>query len=79
MVYYKKQEFKKSKLEDMTINELKTKLKNDTNFWKHIMIYAAKVRSTNSYWYQRSDELLTMVKQIKKPTIFFTLSAADLQ
>ena len=43
------------------------------------MVYAAKVRSTNSYWYQRSDELLTMVKQIKKPTIFFTLSAADHQ
>ena len=46
---------------------------------RNIMLYTSKIRSTNSYWYQRFDELITMVKQLRKPTIFFTLSAADQQ
>ena len=69
----------KSKLQECTVEELKNKLQNDKNFWKHIMVYSSKIRSTNSYWYQRCDELITMVKQLKKSTIFFTLSAADHQ
>ena len=43
------------------------------------MVYSSKIRSINCYWYQRCDELITMVKQLKKSTIFFTLSAADHQ
>ena len=36
-----------------------------------------KVQGTNPYWYQRLQELLTLIEQKGCPTFFFTFSAAD--
>ena len=35
------------------------------------------MRSSKGYWQKRCNELKSMVRQIEKPTIFFTLSATD--
>ena len=35
------------------------------------------MRSSKGYWQKRSIELKNMVRQLGKPTIFITLSAAD--
>ena len=37
------------------------------------------LRGTRAYWNKCHAELLDMVQQIGSPTIFFTLSAADMQ
>ena len=44
-----------------------------------ISYYAKGIRGSRSYWFARLKELTTMVKQLGAPTIFFTLSSADLQ
>ena len=40
--------------------------------------YNANLRSSSSYWYMRSQELLDMVEELGTPTVFITLSTADL-
>ena len=35
----------KSKLQEFTIEQSKSKLKDDKDLWKHIMVYASKIRS----------------------------------
>ncbi|MCL7044102.1 hypothetical protein MKW94_009965, partial [Papaver nudicaule] len=51
----------------------------DMRFLSRISYYAKQMRGTRAYWYTRLKELIAMVKQLGPPTIFFTLSAADLQ
>lgn len=60
-----------------TVQEIREKLLADKSFVKNIMAYSSKLRSTKSYWYQRCGELLSMVEQLGKPAVFFTLSVAD--
>lgn len=67
----------KPEIANLTIEELRTKIKEDTGFIKQIMTYAANMRSTKQYWFQRTAELICMIKQITQPTVFFTLSSAD--
>lgn len=69
---------KKSQLNNLTEEEVKHKLINEPSFIKSILAYNQNVRSTSNYWYARSRELLNMIETIGPPTIFFTLSAADL-
>lgn len=46
--------------------------------YKSILSYNTNLRSSSSYWYARSRELLDMVEVLGTPTIFMTISAADL-
>ena len=39
--------------------------------------YVSKVQCTNAYWYQRLQELLTLIERKGCPTFFVTFSAAD--
>ena len=40
--------------------------------------WCSKIRGSNSFWFQRRNELEAMINQIGLPTGFLTLSAADL-
>lgn len=51
----------------------------DMRLASRVSYYAKQIRGTRAYWYTRLKELIAMVKQLGPPTIFFTLSAADLQ
>ncbi|KAI3935332.1 hypothetical protein MKW98_027152 [Papaver atlanticum] len=51
----------------------------DSRLLSRISYCAKQIRGTRAYWYTRLKELIAMVKQLGPPTIFFTLSAADLQ
>jgi len=62
----------------MTVSDLKKELNSNPAIIKKIMYYNSNLRGTRSYWYARGQELLAMVKQLGLPTLFFTLSAADL-
>ncbi|XP_055344659.1 uncharacterized protein LOC129592610 [Paramacrobiotus metropolitanus] len=69
---------RKSSLGNVTSEQLREMLNHNPQLIKQIMNYGAKLRGTRSYWFQRSAELADMVRSIGVPTIFFTLSAADL-
>lgn len=69
---------RKSKLQTMSFEELKQKLRTDKGFITNLMSYNQNIRGTSNYWFQRSRELLSMVDTLGAPTLFFTLSAADL-
>lgn len=53
-------------------------IQTNPNGLKQIIAFKKNLRSTRPYWYQRSRELLTMIETIGTPTLFITLSAADL-
>lgn len=61
-----------------TVNELQQRLVNEPSLIKRFMHFGSNTRGSNSYWYQRQTELKAMVNQLGIPTIFLTLSAADL-
>ncbi|XP_026422477.1 uncharacterized protein LOC113318524 [Papaver somniferum] len=52
---------------------------SDIQLLSRVSYYAKQIRGMRAYWYSRLKELIEMVKQLGSPTIFFTLSAADLQ
>ena len=60
------------------VNDLRQIFQQNTNAYKSVLAFNSNVRSTSSYWYFRSRELIDMVKHLGAPTIFITLSAADL-
>ncbi|XP_054257274.1 uncharacterized protein LOC128982231 [Macrosteles quadrilineatus] len=61
-----------------SIKDLKEMMKRDPSIVKKIMFYANKLRGTRPYWRARLGELLDMEAQLGLPTVFLTLSAADL-
>lgn len=63
--------------DDMTVEKLLEKITENPGYLKNIMVYSGNLRSTKPYWSHRCGELLSMVEQLGKPAIFFTLSAAD--
>lgn len=69
---------KESVVSNTTIQQLRTNLATDKDYVNNILAYNQGIRTTNAYWYQRSKELLKMVETVAAPTLFFTLSAADL-
>lgn len=70
---------KNAGLKDVTVETMKKKIAEEPNFIKNMMVYSSTLRSTKPYWNTRTAELLSMVEQLGKPTVFFTLSAADYQ
>ncbi|KAE8737685.1 hypothetical protein FOCC_FOCC016848 [Frankliniella occidentalis] len=69
---------KNSEFQDMDLEKLKEKLRENPALLKKILFYNSSLRGTRSYWYARGQELLAMIEQLGLPTLFFTLSAADL-
>lgn len=69
---------KNSEYQKMKKSDLQTKVDEDPNVMKKMMFYNSNLRGTKSYWYARGQELLAMVRQLGLPTLFFTLSAADM-
>ncbi|KAI3924837.1 hypothetical protein MKW98_031088 [Papaver atlanticum] len=51
----------------------------DSSLACRVAYCAQQMRGCRAYWYSRLKELISMVNQLGPPTIFFTLSAADLQ
>ncbi|KAK3926425.1 Peroxynitrite isomerase THAP4, partial [Frankliniella fusca] len=68
---------KNPEITNMTMNELKKKIKDNPSWLNKIMGQSGKLRGTRAFWYARGRELISMVEQIGLPTVFFTLSAAD--
>ncbi|KAE8738449.1 hypothetical protein FOCC_FOCC016072 [Frankliniella occidentalis] len=69
---------KNSEFQDMDMDQLQEKLQQNPALLKKILFYNSSLRGTRLYWYARGQELLTMIEQLGLPTLFFTLSAADL-
>eukprot|EP01018_Ginkgo_biloba_P021168 Gb_06945 [translate_table: standard] len=63
------------------IEELHTQLETlpDTHLAEKVMKFGTTLRGTRAYWSKCLCELSDMIHQIGCPTIFFTLSAADMQ
>ncbi|XP_057831850.2 uncharacterized protein LOC131042550 [Cryptomeria japonica] len=74
--------FVKRSFQDMTItiNELRQHMENTPH--SHLayktMRFGNKLRGTRSYWAHWHAKLIDMLHQIGSPTIFFTLSVADM-
>lgn len=62
----------------MSADVLKQKLKDNPTLNKKLMFQNANIQGTRPFWFARSRELVAMVEQLNLPTLFFTLSAADL-
>lgn len=64
-------------LKDSKVQDIDQLIK-DPKFADHVMSYTKNARGSAQYWKSKSAELLSMVRFIGPPTIFFTLSAADI-
>lgn len=65
-------------LAKMTVADLKEKIEEDPGFLKKIMFQASNIRGTKAFWNVRGRELRNMIEQLGMPTLFLTLSAADM-
>ncbi|XP_059071599.1 uncharacterized protein LOC131868268 [Cryptomeria japonica] len=74
--------FAKRNLQDIpiTINELCQHMESmsQSNLSDRLMQFGTNLRGTRSYWAKCHAELTDTLHQIDTPTIFFTLSAADM-
>ena len=64
-----------------TVDELREHLQNlpDSRLADRLMRFGNVLRGTRAYWTKCRAELCDLIQQIGCPTIFFTLSAADMQ
>ncbi|KAK3922580.1 3-ketoacyl-CoA thiolase, peroxisomal [Frankliniella fusca] len=69
---------KNDELCNLTVEELVEKIKEDPKVINSVMYHCSGLRSTKAYWKLKAKELIEMIEQIGMPTLFFTLSAADL-
>lgn len=70
---------KNSEIANLSPDALRQALIDSPALYRKVLCYNSNLRSTRSYWYARSKELQDMVQTIGAPTLFFTLSAADIQ
>lgn len=68
-----------SELAGKSADEIRQQLLANPTLYKKILSYCSTVRSSSPYWFARCKELEEMVQQLGAPTLFFTLSAPDLQ
>lgn len=64
----------------ITINELREHMENMpyNNLADRLMRFGTSLRGTWSYWAKSKGELIDLLEQLGTPTIFFTLSAANM-
>lgn len=67
-----------AELQGKTVQQLRRLVRQRPDLVKSIMFYGNKLHGTRQYWGARLSELLDMVEQLGLPTLFMTLSAADL-
>ncbi|XP_052129235.1 uncharacterized protein LOC113212961 [Frankliniella occidentalis] len=65
-------------LQGRTVGELREMVAARPALTREIMFYGNKLHGTRQYWGARLSELLDMVNELGLPTLFVTLSAADL-
>lgn len=70
---------KNSAVANMQPDELRQALAEDQTLYRNVLSYGSSVPSTPSFWFARKNELQSMIENLRTPTIFFTLSAADHQ
>ncbi|KAK3922297.1 ATP-dependent DNA helicase [Frankliniella fusca] len=64
---------------NMTAAQLKQRIEaGERNILKQALYHGNKLKGTRQFWQSRCGELLDMVNQLGVPTLFMTLSAADL-
>ena len=65
----------------ITINELREHMENmpHNNLADRLMRFRKSLRGMRSYWEKNRAELTDLLDQLGTPTIFFTLSVADMQ
>ena len=65
----------------ITINELHEHMDNIpcNNIADRLMQFETSLRGTRSYWEKCKEKLIDLLDQLGTPTIFFTLSADDMQ
>lgn len=69
-----------AKKSDFTGNmqQLAAEVSRNPSLLKRLLSWGSNIRGTNAYWFQRRQELEAMVNQLGIPTLFLTLSSADL-
>ncbi|KAK3922134.1 ATP-dependent DNA helicase [Frankliniella fusca] len=65
-------------LKNITVCQLNNMLKDDPSLMNRIFYQSSNIRGTKPYWKTRTGELMDMVEELGLPTIFLTLSCADL-
>ncbi|KAK3908156.1 LOW QUALITY PROTEIN: V-type proton ATPase subunit C [Frankliniella fusca] len=65
-------------LKHVTVSNLKEMLKKDPSLMNKIIYQSSNIRGTKPFWSKRTGELVDMVEQLGLPTLFLTLSSADL-
>ena len=74
--------FAKRNIQDLpiTIDELRQHMEDlpNTKLANNLIHFGTTLRGTKSYWKKSQGELYDLLKQLGTPTIFFTLSVADL-
>ncbi|KAK3925970.1 LOW QUALITY PROTEIN: ATP-dependent DNA helicase pfh1 [Frankliniella fusca] len=71
-VYVKKNE----EFQDVSADYLKQKLEENPSLIKKN--YGSNLQGTRAFWFSKGKQLLAMFQQLKLPTLFFTLSSADM-
>ena len=66
--------------DNLTVDELRAMAQTSTaqQLMTRLQRYTAKVQGSNQYWFQRYLELRSLLEQKGPPTIFWTLSSADM-
>ena len=64
----------------MTLEDLQEMVRSNTyqSLMTKIMRYAKNVTGTNAYWNSIKQDLLAIIDQVGPPTIFWTLSCAEM-
>ena len=64
----------------LTLDEMKEMLASGTylQVMSKLLLYAKNILGTNGYWYQQKNNLKALLNQMGPPTIFWTLSCAEL-
>ena len=64
----------------LSVDELRELVGHDNNaFTSRVLHFGATLRGTRQFWLKQKRRLISMVDTLGLPTVFFTLSAADLQ
>ncbi|XP_012153208.2 uncharacterized protein LOC105664208 [Megachile rotundata] len=66
-------------LQTMSLDEIKERIRTDRNFLKRVMSYSSSIPGTDSFWFKKAAQRREMIEQFGMPSLFFTLSFADLQ
>ena len=64
----------------LSIDELREMVRHDGDALSNrVLHFGASLRGTRQFWLKQKNRLTAMVDTLGLPTVFFTLSAADLQ